>query len=77
MIVTLTYKWGSLDAGRELYVGTVPSGYRPSSERFGYGITKGKVTFGYSIYNDGAIRLWVNENLQNGDEININTTWII
>lgn len=77
MIVTLTYKWGSLDAGRELYVGTVPSGYRPSSERFGCGVTKNKVTFGYSVYSDGAIRFWLNENLTSGDEICFNTTWII
>lgn len=77
MVVTLTYKWGAMDAGRELYVGTVPSGYRPSSERFSHGITKNKVTFGYSVYSDGAVRFWSNENLQSGDEICLNTTWVV
>lgn len=74
--ITVNNKW-DWDAGRELYIGNVPEGYRPTLERFGTGVTKGKITFGYSIYSDGAIRFWPNEKISSGDEICLNTTWII
>ena len=68
------YNW---DAGRGLYIGHVPGGFRPSTERAAPGITKNKVTFSYSVYNDGAINIWPNENLVPGDGIYLNTTWVI
>ena len=75
MIATFNnkYQW---DAGRELYAGYIPMGYRPSVECFGIGVTKGKVTFGYSIYTDGRILVWPNEILQVNDEICINICWV-
>ena len=76
MIITVNNKW-DWDPARELYIGVVPENYRPSVERFSHGVTKYKITFGYSIYSDGVIRFWPNEKLLSGDEICLNTTWII
>ena len=74
LVVSTKYNW---DAGRGLYIGHVPGGFRPSTERAAPGITKNKVTFSYSVYNDGAINIWPNENLVPGDGIYLNTTWVI
>lgn len=68
------YGW---DAGRSLYIGHVPGGYRPSTERASYSISKNKVAFSFSIYTDGSVNIWPNEALQIGDNIYIDTTWVI
>ena len=76
MVVVVSNKYG-WDAGRGLYIGHIPGGFRPSTERAAPGITKNKVTFSYSVYADGAINIWPNENLVPGDGIYLNTTWVI
>lgn len=76
IILTVNNKW-EWEASRELRIGNVPTGFRPSTERFGHGVTKGKITFGYSVYSNGTILLWPNEKLIAEDEICINTTWVI
>ena len=76
IILTINNKW-DWDASRELHIGDVPTGYQPSTERFSHGVSKNKITFGYSVYSNGTILLWPNEKLLAEDEICINTTWII
>lgn len=76
IILTVNNKW-EWEASRELRIGNVPTGFRPSTERFGHGVTKGKITFGYSVYSNGTILFWPNEKLIAEDEICFNTTWVI
>lgn len=68
------YQW---DAGRGLYVGKVPDGYRPSSEISKFGITNSGISYNLSVYVDGSINLWARSTLNANTEFYENIVYII